>query len=183
MFFCLLRQTVFISMALTKVQKQKIVDELKEKIAKQKAMIFVDFTGLKVKDLSGLRKKLKTAGDELKVAKKTLMGVAFKKAKLEIEPKKLPGEIALVFGYKNELSPAKIVWQFSQENPNLKILGGFLENKFKEAEEIITLAQLPSREELLAELVRSISSPISKLVNVLGGNIKGLIYVLTKVKT
>ena len=169
-------------MALTREQKQKIIEDLKEKIAKQIAMILVDFTGLKVKDLSNLRKKLKAADNELKIAKKTLLELSLKRASLEIEMKKLKGEIALVFGYKEEVSPAKIVYQFSQENPNLKILGGFLENKFREAEEIITLAQLPSREELLIELVRNISSPISKLVNVFGGNIRSLVYVLSAIK-
>ena len=170
-------------MALTKAQKQKILEDLKEKIAKQKAIIFIDFSGLKVKDLSGLRRKLKAADCQLKVAKKTLMGIAFKGAKIEVEAKKLPGEVALVFGYKDPISPAKIVYQFAAMNPSLKILGGFFENKFRELEEIITLAQLPTREELLVRLVGSIQAPVSNFVRILEANIKGLIYVLTKVKT
>ncbi len=170
-------------MPLTKEQKQKIVEDLKEKIARQKAMIFVDFTGLKVKDLSNLRKKLRAVNSELKVAKKTLLGLVFKKAGLEIEAKKMKGEIALIFGYNDGLSLAKMIYQFAEANPNLKILGGFFEKKFQEAEEIITLAQLPTREELLARLVGTISAPVSSLVRVLEGNIKGLIYILTKVKT
>jgi len=169
-------------MALTREQKQKIIEDLKEKIAKQKAMILVDFTGLKVKDLSNLRKKLKAADNELKIAKKTLLELSLKRASLEIEMKKLKGEIALVFGYKEEVSPAKIVYQFSQENPNLKILGGFLENKYREAEEIIALAKLPTREELLTKLVDSISAPISNLMNVLQGNLRDLIYILSQIK-
>ena len=170
------------NMALTKVQKQKILDELKEKIAKQKVMIFADFTGLKVKDLSNLRKKIKAADGEIKVAKKTLLGLAVKGAGLEFEAKKIKGEIALVFGYKDEISLTKIIYQFAEANPNLKILGGFLENQFRTAEEIITLAQLPTKEELLSGLVRSVSAPISNFINVLQGNIKGLIYLLTKIK-
>jgi len=171
------------NMALTKVQKQKILDELKEKIAKQKVMIFADFTGLKVKDLSNLRKKIKAADGEIKVAKKTLLGLAVKGAGLEFEAKKIKGEIALVFGYKDEISLTKIIYQFAEANPNLKILGGFLENQFRTAEEIITLAQLPTKEELLSGLVRSVSAPISNFINVLQGNIKGLIIVLAKAKT
>jgi len=170
-------------MALTREQKRKIIEDLKEKIAKQKAMIFVDFAGLKVKDLSSLRKRIKAAGNELKIAKKTLLGLIFKKAGIEIETKKLKGEIAVVFGYSDEISPAKIIWQFSQGNPNLKILGGFFEKKFREAQDIVSLAQLPSKEELLAKLVGSISAPISNFINVLQGNIKGLIAVLAKAKT
>ena len=169
-------------MPLTKTQKQKILEELKEKIARQKAMIFVDFTGLKVKDLSNLRKKIKMVGDEIKVAKKTLLELALKSAKLETEIKKIPGEIAVVFGYKDEVSPAKTVYQFSKENQNLKILGGFLENKFREAQDFVTLAQLPTREELLAKLVGSISAPVSNFVSVLQANIKGLIYALSAIK-
>jgi len=170
------------TMALTKAQKQKILEDLKDKIAKQKAMIFVDFTGLKVKDLSNLRKKLKAANSELKVAKKTLLGLVFKKAGLEIETKKMKGEIALIFGYNDGLSLAKMIYQFAEANPNLKILGGFFEKKFQEAEEIITLAQLPTREELLVKLVGTIFAPVSNLVNVLQGNIKGLIYALGAIK-
>ena len=171
------------NMALTKVQKQKILDELKEKIAKQKVMIFADFTGLKVKDLSNLRKKIKAADGEIKVAKKTLLGLAVKSAGLEFETKKLKGEIASVFGYKDEISLAKIIYQFASANPNLKILGGFLENQFRTAQDFITLAQLPAKEELLSGLVRSVSAPISNFINVLQGNIKGLIIVLAKAKT
>ena len=169
-------------MAQTKEQKQKILEELDKKIEKHKAIFFFDFTGLKVKDFSGLRKLIKAAGDELKVVKKTLMQVAFKKAKLEIEPKKMPGEIALVFGYKDVILPAKTIYQFSKENEHLKILGGFFEGKFSEAEDIITLAQLPSREELLGKLVGSISAPVSNFVRALEYNIKGLIYLLSVIK-
>ena len=170
------------NMALTKVQKQKILDELKEKIARQKVMIFADFTGLKVKDLSNLRKKINATDGEIKVAKKTLLGLAAKSAGLEFETKKLKGEIASVFGYKDEISLAKIIYQFALANPNLKILGGFLENQFRTAQDFITLAQLPAKEELISGLVRSVSAPISNFINVLQGNIKGLIYLLTKIK-
>ncbi|MCK4473665.1 50S ribosomal protein L10 [Candidatus Parcubacteria bacterium] len=169
-------------MALTKEQKQNILEDLEEKIKKQKALIFVDFTGVKVKNLSELRKELKSNENELKVAKKTLMNIALKKLGIEIEPDKLKGEIGLTFGYKDGLSLAKTIYQFSLKNENLKILGGYFEKKFLDAEQIIELAKLPSKEELLARFVGSISSPISNFVNVLQGNIKGLIYTLKQIK-
>lgn len=169
-------------MAKTKEQKQEIIDDLKEKIAEQKAMVFVDFAGIKVKDLSSLRKKIKAAGNNITVAKKTLLRMALKKAGIEIDVKSLKGEIATVFGLKDEISPAKLVWQSSLENPNLKILGGFLENKFRGSEEIIALAQIPPREELLAKLVGSIKAPVSNFVYALNYNLKGLLYLLTKIK-
>ncbi|MBZ1345413.1 MAG: 50S ribosomal protein L10 [Candidatus Nealsonbacteria bacterium] len=171
-------------MALTKTQKQKIIADLKDKIARQKAMIFVNFSGLKVKDILSLRKKIKETGNELKVAKKTLLDLSFKNKGLEkiIDVKKLKGEIALIFGYQNEIIPAKISWQFSQENPNLKILGGLIENKFWNSEEVFALAQLPTREELLTKLLGSISAPLSNFVNVLFGNLRNFVYILSQIK-
>ncbi len=181
-----LRQNADFFMPQTKEQKQKIIEDLKEKIARQKAIIFIDFKGLKVKALSSLKKRLKTTDSRLKVAKKTLTQIALKDLKGEtlqnFDIQNLTGQVGLVFGFKDEISPAKIIWQFSRENPNLKILGGILENKFVEAEMIIELAQLPTKEQLLGRLAGSISAPISNFVNVLEANIKGLIYLLTKIK-
>lgn len=169
-------------MALTKAQKQKIVEDLRDKIAKSKAMILVGISGLKVKDISDLRKKLKVIDAQIKVVKKTLAEIVLKEKKLPFEKDKFKEEVALVFGFKDEISPVKAVYQFSRENENLKILGGFLEDKFKEAEEIITLAQIPTREELLARLVGSLSAPISNFVYALNYNIKGLVYLLNIIK-
>ena len=170
-------------MAITKDKKKTIVSELEKKIAKQKLVIFSDFKGVRVKELSGLRKQIKQEEGELRVAKKTLARIAFKKAGLEIDTKKLEGEIAFVFGYKDQVGPAKMLYQFSKNNPAFKILGGFLEKEQKGADEIIALAQLPTRDELLAKLVGSVAFPLSGLANVLQGNIKGLITVLSKIKT
>jgi len=163
-------------MALTKEQKQNIVKELKDNIAKQKAMVFVSFEGLKASDLYGLRNELKDSDCLLIVAKKTLLSLAFDKAK------DLPGQVALVFGFKDEVMPAKIAYKFSLKNENLKILGGYFDNEIKTAEETIILAKTPSREELLAKVVGSLSAPMSGFVNVLQGNIKGLLNVLKQAK-
>ena len=169
-------------MPLTKDQKKKALDALKDKIAKQKAMFFVDFTGLKVKDMSGLRKKIRGVDGEFKVAKKTLLGLAFKDAKIDVQAKKMQGEIALVLSYKDQVSPAKLIWETSKGNKNLKILGGFMNNKLMTREEVEVLAQLPSREQLLAQLVGSIKAPVSNFIYALNYNIKGLVYLLTTIK-
>lgn len=169
-------------MAISKEKKKKILQELKEKIERQKTMIFVDFTGLKVKDFSILRKRLKERGDEIKVVKKTLAQLAFNEKGLKVEIEKMKGELALVFGYQDEVLPAKLVWQFSKENSNLKILGGLLENNFLESEKIIEIAQLPTREELIKRLVGSVSAPILNLANALKSNLRKLIFILSQIK-
>lgn len=177
-------------MAKSKAQKQKIVEDLKEKIGQQKIMVFVDYQNLKVRDLFELRKRLKEKDCQLKVAKKTLINLSFKdfNSSLGQKIKKLAGQIAIIFGFKDEIMPAKIIWQFSQKNENLKILGGLKKvesSKFKvqsyeflDAKKLIELAKIPAKEELLARLVSSISAPISNFVNVLEGNLKNLVLIL-----
>ena len=131
--------------------------------------------------MSELRKKLRAADSEFKAAKKTLMNIALKDAKLDADVKKMPGEVALVLGYKDQVSPAKLVWEFSKGNQNIKILGGIFENNFIEVEKVLALAQLPSKDELLAKMVGSIASPMSGFLNVLQGNIRGLVVALNQI--
>ena len=169
-------------MALSRQKKEEVIEKVKEKITRQRVGVFVDFAGLKVNDFSALREKLRKEDSEIKVVKKTLLGIAFKKANLDFNPRELKGEMAVVFGYRDEVSAPKIVWQLSKKFPQLKVAGGLIENRFVGSEKIIELAKLPSREQLLARLAGAISSPLSGLVVVLEGNIKGLLRVLAKAK-
>lgn len=176
-----LRTSIFF-MALTKNQKQKILGDLKEKIGRQKAIVFANISGLKVQGLTRLRKEMKKNNCELKVAKKTLISLAFRENKIEVDLKKLEGEIALGFGYKDVVSPFKTFYDFSKEQEKVEILGGLIEKEYLEKERAMELAKLPTRGELLAKLVGSLSAPLSGFINVLQGNIKGLIYILKQVK-
>jgi len=172
-------------MALTKEQKQKQIKELKENILKQKSLIFVDFSKVNSKDMFGLRKNLKEAGCALKIVKKTLVRIALGQSNISFWQKikeNIPGQLALVFGIEDEVAPARISNKFAKEHENFKILGGLFENKFIERDRVLALANLPSKDELLAKLVGSIASPMSGFMNVLQGNIKGLITVLSKIK-
>ena len=169
-------------MALTKEQKNNILEILKNNIDKQKSIIFVDVAGLKANDLYNLRRELKEAGCSIMVAKKTLMSIAFKESNIEFEKDKFKGELALVFGFSDEVVPAKTTYNFSKGNNNLKILGGILENKLKDLSDIIVLAKIPSRNELLTRVVMSLKAPTSGLVNVLSGNMRDLVYVLSNIK-
>lgn len=169
-------------MALTKEQKNNILESLKNNIDKQKSIIFVDVAGLKANDLYNLRRELKEAGCSIMVAKKTLMSIAFKESNIEFEKDKFKGELALVFGFSDEVVPAKTTYNFSKGNNNLKILGGILENKLKDLSDIIVLAKIPSRNELLTRVVMSLKAPTSGLVNVLSGNMRDLVYVLSNIK-
>lgn len=158
-------------MPLTKEEKRQVLDELKEKIDKQKSIAFCDFTGLKVKDLSSLRKTMKNQDCELRVAKKTLIGLALKEKNITADLKELKGEIALGFGYKDEVSPFKLLYDFSKKNDKVKLLGGFINKDFYGKEKAVELAQMPSRDELVARLLFVPKIPIFNIFNILQRNL------------
>lgn len=172
-------------MALTRDQKQKSLKDLKESIAKQKSIIFADFSKVNSKDLFHLRKQLKEAGCALKIAKKTLVRIALGQSNISFWhtiKKHIPGQLALVFGIDDEVAPARISNQFAKTNEHFKILGGIFEKKLMEKEKVLFLANLPSKTELLSKLVGSLSSPIMGFENVLIGNTRSLVSILSQIK-
>lgn len=166
----------------TKEQKRTILKELSDKIAKAKSIIFAKYSGLTVKENEDLRAKLRQENNEYYVAKKTLLSLALKdKAIAGLDVKKFEGQIAAIFGYGDEVSPAKIVGQFKKEKDKegkIEFIGGILENKYIGMSEVANLATLPSRQELYAKIVGSINAPVSGFVNALAGNIRNFVGVL-----
>lgn len=164
----------------SRAQKAHVLDSLVEKASRAKSVVFASFNGFGVKDNEELRKALRAENSEYVVAKKTLLNLTFKKANLEnANLRELPGQLAAVFGYGDEVAPAKIVARFKKEKDGkVDLAGGILENRFIGATEVQELATLPSKEELLGRLVGSINAPVSGFVNVLAGNLRGLVTVL-----
>lgn len=157
-------------MALTRKQKQEQIDNIKERVAGQKSMIFVDFAKVNSKEMFNFRKSLKEAGCNLKIAKKTLVRVAFGQKNITFWNKiksNIPGQLALVFGIEDEIAPARISSQFGKTNENFKILGGIFEKRFIAKDRVMELASIPSRNELLSRLVGSLSSSMTSFVRVL----------------
>lgn len=157
-------------MALTKEQKTKQVEDIKKKLSNQKSMVFVDFNKVPSKDMFTLRKNLKEQGCNLKIAKKTLVRVAFGQSNISFWNKikaVVPGQLALVLGIEDEIAPARIANDFAKKQENFKILGGIFEKRFIDREKVLVLANLPTKNELLGRLVGSIYSPVSSFVRVL----------------
>jgi large subunit ribosomal protein L10 len=168
---------------ISKKQKQEIINNLVDKLSRQKAVIFSDYTGLKVSQIQELRRELREKGIDYQVAKKTLIDLALEKAGFKnVRVKELPGQIALVFGYQDEVLPAKILYNFAKGNESLKILAGLVQGEYLESEAVINLAKLPSREELLAKLVSNVGAPLAGLINTLQGNLRKLIFILKNLK-
>jgi len=167
---------------LTKNQKIELVKNLTEKIKVAKSAVFVDYKGLKVKDSTDLKKSLRKEGVEYVVVRKTLLDIALKNAGIEgVDIKKMEGQIALSLSNTDEISGAKIIDTFSKTNENAKMLGGVLGKQVMNAAEVKALAKIPSKEELLAKLVGTLNAPVSGFVNVLAGNLRGLVQVLKAV--
>lgn len=168
---------------INKEKKQEIINNLADKLSRQKTVIFLDHTGLKVNQVQQLRQELREKEIDYQAAKKTLINLALQKIGFkDIFIKDLSGQIALVFGYQDEILPAKIIYNFSKGNEALKILAGLVKGEYLEKEAIIDLAKLPSKEELLVQLVNIIWSPIGGLINALEGNLNNLVGLLEVIK-
>ncbi len=167
---------------LSRDQKSKLITELAERFGRQRISIFADIRGLSVMKLAQFRRELKKIGAELKVIKKTLLKRALDAVGVAIEPKALDGEIGVIFGYEDQIAAAKAASKFAKDNETFKFLKGILEGKILEASSVLALAKLPPREQLLAQLAGALNSTIQGLVNVLQGNIKNLVVVLSKIK-
>ena len=155
---------------ITKQKKSEIVKKLKEKLGASGFVAFLNFHGLSVAKVMELRKALKTAGADYSVSKKTLFGVAAKEAGLELDKKTLEGEIGAVFakGEDEALASSKEVAIFARKNKDmLKIIGGFWQKAWIDANEIKRLAAIPSREVLLTQLAFILSQPVASLARVL----------------
>lgn len=166
----------------TRKQKEETLASLTEKFRSMRSVVFANFEKLPVKDIEALRKELKKAGVVYTVAKKTLLRLAFKNAGIAVDPKTIAGNFATVIGVTDEVAPAKILQGFAKDHENLKVLAGVLEGKLLDAKAVKALAALPGKNELLARLVGSINAPVSGFVNVLAGNLRGLVTVLGAIK-
>jgi large subunit ribosomal protein L10 len=170
-------------MSKTRTQKQETVSELADKIRRMKAAAFVSISGFTMKDADTLRAKGREAGVDVLVTKKTLLNIAAKEAGLEsVDTKAFDGSLLTAFAFNDEVSAAKLLAGLVKEKETIKILGGVLEGKMVDATEVAKLAALPGKTELLAKLVGTLNAPVSGFVNVLAGNLRGLVTVLKAVQ-
>lgn len=148
---------------------------LKTKIQQAKSIVFADASGLSVNLQRELRQQVKLAGGELVVVKNTLLKLALDTKDL------LPGPTITLFAYEDEIAPLKALAEFAKSHDLPKIKAGFLAKEALSKEQVEQLAALPTKIELLAKTVGTLKSPLSGFVNVLQGNIRKLVYVLSAI--
>ena len=167
----------------SKQQKTAIVKDLSDRLSKSKSLVFTKYHGLKVSEIRELRGKMQEQGADYSVVKNSLLKVAWDKSELkDAKLEKQAGPLAVAFGYEDEVAPAKLCWQFARKHKALEITGGILDKDLLTKEAVVNLAKLPSKNELIAKVVGSIGAPLSGLVNVLVGNLRGLVNVLSAIK-
>ena len=155
-------------MALKKEKKVEVIEKLKKAIKGEKSLVFVNFHGLTVANVTTLRKYLVSLGIGYKVSKKTLLRRALDEAKFEGTIPTLDGEVALVYG-EDLLAPAREIYNFHKSHMDtIKIVGGIFEGKFLDAPAMLSIAMIPGREVLLGQFVNIINSPIARFAVVLG---------------
>lgn len=168
---------------MNKKQRQESVASLSEKISVSTAGFLVDFQGLNVEASNKLRKQIRTAGSELRVTKNTLLRRASQNTNFALLDESFSGPTGVVFIKDNPVPVIKIITKFIKDNPTLpvKIKGGLLNKKLLSAQEIDALANLPSREVLLGQLVGLLAAPARGLVSVLAEIPRKFLRVLSAI--
>ena len=153
--------------------KSQVVAEIVEKLQKSSSTIVVDYKGLTVEEVTELRKKMREAGVEYKVYKNTLVRRAAQEVGItEFNDELLVGTNAIAFGYEDPIAPARVIKDFMEAHPKMKLKMGVVEGEFYNESQIVEFANIPSREVLLAKLLGSLKAPMSNFVYLLDALIK-----------
>ncbi|MEK7084893.1 MAG: 50S ribosomal protein L10 [Patescibacteria group bacterium] len=170
-------------MAKTRKQKESELSVLEHGMNNAGGIVFASFHDLKMKDMDELRTACKAQNVEYIVAKKTIMKRALESAgKQDVDVAAFEGGVSVLFGYGEDLAPAQIIAKFAKGRDMVRIFGGFLNGVGIDGAKVTALSKLPTRQQLLGQLVGTLNAPISGFVNVLAGNLRGLVNVLNAVK-
>ena len=160
--------------------KKEQVKDIKAKIEKALSVVFVDYRGITVADDTAMRTALRQAGCEYMVCKNRLMKIALDDLDIHCLDDKLEGTLAVAFSYNSEIDAAKALKKFADKS-KVQFKFGLLEGNFMDTAEIKALAELPSKEILIAQLLGMLNAPATGLVSVLNGPIRSLAYALNAI--
>lgn len=163
-------------------QKKQIAEELHENFSKSKVVILTDYKGLDVASITSLRKKLRDADVQYKVVKNTLIRRAAKDTDVALIEDQLKGPSAVAFSYDDPVAPAKVLSDFAKENEKLEIKIGVMNGSVLDQNAIKALSALPSREELLSQVLSAMNAIPTSLVRALADAPRRLVNVLQALK-
>src|SRR5579875_3428051 len=163
-------------------EKVAVVEEVREQFRDCDAAILTEYRGLKVKDLAALRRSLRQSGGEYKIYKNTLVTLAAREASLQDVEPMLTGPTGIAFVKGDAAAVAKALRDFARTNPFLVVKGGVLGEKVLGAAETSALADLPSREVLLAQLAGAMAAPLQQLAGLMQALPRNLAYGLAALR-
>ena len=167
---------------LSKAAKSDIVEQYSKVFKANPSVVLVEYKGLSVKELEGLRSNLKGVDTELAVVKNTLLKIAAKDTDIEQLSDLLSGPTAIAVCENDPTAAAKVFVDSAKDLPSLVIKGGLVEGNVVGVEEITALSKLPSRQEMMAQLLGALSSPMSNLLGTLSQLQTKLLYALEALK-
>lgn len=159
----------------------QMLEDIKNDIQNAGAMWVVDYRGLTVKQIQELRRAIREADAEMKVYKNTIMHLALKETDSPDLDEILAGPSAFVFAGEDPVASAKVLKKYAASNDLLEIKGGMMDGAFLDVAQVMAVASLPSREELIAKLLGTISNPLVKTVRVLNGPMEAFARALGQV--
>ncbi len=165
-------------MAISKEKKREIVADYSEKMSNSQAMILAGYRGLSVADISELRVRLREVEGGFQVVKNTLFDLALRDAGIPVPFGQLEGPIGVGYCFDEVPPVAKVMTEFAREQAKLKVQGAIVGSQFLDAEGVKSLADLPAREVLLAQLVGAVQGPMSNLVTTITAPMRELVQVL-----
>lgn len=152
-------------MAISRQQKGEILDKIRGALSGAQAVVFVNFHGLNIGNITALRRKLRAEGVRFLVAKKTLIRKALGEMSFKGGMPELPGELALAWSDSDQIAPAREVFAFGKKvEGSLALVGGVFEGKYMDQPAIMGLATIPSRETLYTQFVHLLNSPLKGFV-------------------
>lgn len=169
-------------MAKTKDQKQQLVQTYTEKLGRSKSVVFSDYKGLTMAQLSDLRNKLREIDAQFIVTKNTLLELALKQAGLPETDVIKASPTATLFSYQDEILPVKLLAKALKDAQKGQIKGGIVDGELFDSFAVIALSSLPSKLELQAKVVGLLNSPLQGMVSVLQGNLRNLVYALDQIR-
>jgi large subunit ribosomal protein L10 len=165
-------------------QKAEQVDVLTEKLKKAKVAVLTDYRGLKVSQIQDLRGKLRGGDVEYRVVKNTLARRAAEAAGFPALKEELKGPVAIAFGYDDLGLPARLINEWVRATRlKLEVVGGLVEGRVFSSDQVKQLADLPSREVLIAQLMGTLQSPVAQLVGIMQTPLQQLLGTLEAYKT
>lgn len=162
--------------------KKEEIENLSEKIARAKTIVFSDYQGINANQMNLLRQKIKEKGGEFLITKNSLLKIALDRNKLPIDGSQIAGATASLFAYEDELAPLKEIADNVKSSGLPKYKVGFFGHDLLDAAAIEKLSYIPGREALQAKVVGSLASPLYGIVGVLSANIRNLVYALEQIK-